>query len=156
VFPGHSHTWEDVEFLQKHWDGPIVLKGIQTVADARKAAELGLAGIVVSNHGGRQQDGAIASLTMLPRIVDAVGEKLDIFFDSGIRCGADIIKALALGAKCVLVGRPYAYGLAIGGQDGVKHVLNSLMGDTIMNMHLGGLRGLSELNRDILIKDNEV
>jgi lactate 2-monooxygenase len=131
VFPGHSHTWEDIEFLQKNWDGPIVLKGIQ-------------------------QDGAIASLTMLPRIVDAVGEKLDIFFDSGIRCGSDIIKALALGAKCVLVGRPYAYGLAIGGQDGVKHVLNSLMGDAIMNMHLGGLRGISELNRDILIKDNEV
>jgi len=156
VFPGHSHTWEDIEFLQKNWDGPIVLKGIQTVADARKAAELGLAGIVVSNHGGRQQDGAIASLTMLPRIVDAVGEKLDIFFDSGIRCGSDIIKALALGAKCVLVGRPYAYGLAIGGQDGVKHVLNSLMGDAIMNMHLGGLRGISELNRDVLIKDNEV
>ncbi|KAG9603938.1 FMN-dependent alpha-hydroxy acid dehydrogenase, partial [Aureobasidium melanogenum] len=156
VFPGHSHTWEDVEFLQQHWDGPIVLKGIQTVADARKAAELGLAGIVVSNHGGRQQDGAIASLTMLPRIVDAVGDKLDVFFDSGIRCGSDIIKALALGAKCVLVGRPYAYGLAIGGQDGVKHVLNSLMGDTIMNMHLGGLRNLSELKRDILIKDNTI
>jgi lactate 2-monooxygenase len=153
VFPGHSHSWEDVEFLQKHWDGPIVLKGIQTVADARKAAELGMAGIVVSNHGGRQQDGAVASLDMLPRIADAVGDKLDIFFDSGIRCGTDILKAIALGAKCVLVGRPYAYGLAIGGKEGVKHVLQCLMGDAIMNMHLGGFRSLSDLDRDILIKD---
>jgi lactate 2-monooxygenase len=156
VFPGHSKSWEDLEFLKKHWDGPIVLKGIQTVADARKAAEAGMSGIVVSNHGGRQQDGGISSLGALPRIVDAVGDKLDILFDSGIRSGADVIKAIGLGAKCVLVGRPYAYGLAIGGEDGVKHVLRSLMGDALMNMHLSGLRDLSEVNRDILIQEEHL
>lgn len=125
VFPGLSHGWEDVKFLQEHWDGPIVLKGIQTVADAKKCAEIGVQGIVVSNHGGRQQDGGVASLKMLPKIVDAVGDKLDILFDSGIRCGADIVKALALGAKMVLVGRPYVYGLALGGEGGVSHVLEA-------------------------------
>lgn len=156
VFPGHSHSWEDIRFLKEHWDGPIVLKGIQTVADAKKSVEVGVQGVVVSNHGGRQQDGGVASLAMLPRIVDEVGEKIDVFFDSGIRCGADAMKAIALGAKCVLVGRPYIYGLALGGEDGVKHVLRSLCGDLIMNMHLSGLRELHELNRDVLIKDSDL
>ncbi|KAJ0108818.1 fmn dependent [Diaporthe amygdali] len=156
VFPGHSHTWEDVEFLKKHWDGPIVLKGIQSVADARKCVEVGVQGIVVSNHGGRQQDGGVSSLGMLPHIVEAVGDKLDVFFDSGIRCGADIIKAIALGAKCVLVGRPYAYGLAIGGEEGVRHVLRAMCGDLMMNMHLAGLTGLDEVTKDVLVKEDEV
>lgn len=156
VFPGHSHSWEDVEFLKRHWDGPIVLKGIQSVADARKCVEVGVQGVVVSNHGGRQQDGGVSSLGMLPRIVEAVGDKLDVFFDSGIRCGADIIKALALGAKCVLVGRPYAYGLAIGGEEGVKHVLRAMCGDLMMNMHLAGLRGLDEVSKDILVKEDDL
>ncbi|KAL2280201.1 hypothetical protein FJTKL_12668 [Diaporthe vaccinii] len=156
VFPGHSHSWEDVEFLKKHWDGPIVLKGIQSVADARKCVEVGVQGIVVSNHGGRQQDGGVSSLGMLPRIAEVVGDKHDIFLDSGIRCGADIIKALALGAKCVLVGRPYAYGLAIGGEEGVRHVLRAMCGDLMMNMHLAGLRGLDEVNKDILVKEDDV
>ncbi|KAI3399108.1 hypothetical protein diail_7687 [Diaporthe ilicicola] len=156
VFPGHSHSWEDVEFLKRHWDGPIVLKGIQSVADARRCAEVGVQGIVVSNHGGRQQDGGVSSLGMLPRIVEAVGDELDVFFDSGIRCGADIIKALALGAKCVLVGRPYAYGLAIGGEEGVRHVLRAMCGDLMMNMHLAGLRGVDEVSRDILVKEDEL
>lgn len=156
VFPGHSHSWEDIQFLKEHWDGPIVLKGIQSVVDARQAVEVGVQGIVVSNHGGRQQDGGVSSLGMLPHIAEAVGEKLDIFFDSGIRCGADIIKALALGAKCVLLGRPYAYGLAIGGEEGVRHVLRAMCGDLMMNMHLAGLRGIDEVRRDILLKEDEV
>ncbi|KAG5749624.1 hypothetical protein H9Q72_002032 [Fusarium xylarioides] len=156
VFPGHSHSWEDIKFLKKHWDGPIVLKGIQSVHDAKKCVEVGVQGIVVSNHGGRQQDGGASSLGMLPRIVDAVGDKLDIFFDSGIRCGADIMKAIALEAKCVLVGRPYAYGLALGGEDGVRHVLRALCGDLTMNMHLAGLRDISEVNRDILVKESDL
>lgn len=156
VFPGHSHSWEDIEFLKKHWDGPIVLKGIQSVADARKCVEVGVHGLVVSNHGGRQQDGGVSSLGMLPHIVEAVGDKLDVFFDSGIRCGADIIKALALGAKCVLIGRPYAYGLAIGGEEGVRHVLRAMCGDLTMNMHLAGLRGLDEVNKDILVKEDDI
>lgn len=88
VFPFQDHSWEDIKFLQQHWDGPIVLKGIQSVADAKRAKEAGVQGIVVSNHGGRQQDGGVASLDMLPRIADAVGDKLEVFFDSGVRCGA--------------------------------------------------------------------
>ncbi|KAF2491342.1 FMN-dependent alpha-hydroxy acid dehydrogenase [Lophium mytilinum] len=155
VFPGHSHSWEDVKFLHENWDGPIVLKGIQSVADARKAVEIGVQGIVVSNHGGRQVDGGVASLDMLPKIVDAVGDKLEVLFDSGVRCGADIAKALALGAKMVLIGRPYVYGLALGGKEGVNHVLRTLLGDLDLTLHLSGIPSVSqkELNRDRLEKD---
>ena len=150
--PGISHSWEDIAFLKKHWDGPIVLKGIQSAADAKLAVEAGVQGIVVSNHGGRQQDGGIASLDMLPEIVDAVGDKLEVIFDSGVRCGADIVKALALGAKMVLIGRPYIYGLAIGGKDGASHVLRSLLADFQLNLHLSGIPSVSpkHLNRSIL------
>jgi len=129
VFPGMGHGREDIEFLQKHWEGPIILKGIQTVDDAKHCARLGIQGIVVSNHGGRQVDGGVASLAMLPKIVDAVGDKLDVMFESGTRCGADIAKAIALGAKLCSVGRPYIYGLALGGELGVDHVIRSLLGD---------------------------
>lgn len=156
VFPGHSKSWEDIKFLQEHWDGPIVLKGIQSVADAKKAVEVGIQGIVVSNHGGRQQDGAVASLAMLPKIADAVGNKIDVLFDSGIRCGADIIKAVALGAKCVLVGRPYIYGLALGGEEGVRHVFRALCGEVVMGMHLAGFQNLKQVDRDILVRDSEL
>ena len=152
VFPGISHSWEDIAFLKQHWDGPIVLKGIQTPEDAKRSVEAGVQGIVVSNHGGRQQDGGIGSLDMLPEIVDAVGDKLEIIFDSGVRCGADIVKALALGAKMVLIGRPYIYGLAIGGKDGASHVLRSLLGDFQLNLHLSGIPSVSPkyLNRSVL------
>lgn len=158
VFNGFSHSWEDVKFLQEHWDGPIVLKGIQSVADAKKAAEIGVQGIVVSNHGGRQQDGGNSSLGMLPHIADAVGDNLRIFFDSGIRCGADIAKALALGADCVLIGRPYVYGLALGGESGVSHVLKSLIGDLELTLHLAGIPSVSkkDLNRDVLALEQDL
>lgn len=156
IFPGVSHGWEDIKMLQEHWDGPIVLKGIQTVADARKAVEYGVQGIVVSNHGGRQQDGGIASLDMLPEIAEAVGNDLEIIFDSGIRCGADVVKALALGAKMVLLGRPYIYGLAIGGEEGVRHVLRSILGDFSLTLHLSGITGVAKdvLNRSVLRRTN--
>jgi lactate 2-monooxygenase len=117
VFLGLCHGWEDIEFLREHWDGPIVLKGIQTVEDALKRVEVGVQGIVISNHGGREADGGVSSLGLLQRIVDAVRDEIEIFFDSGIRCGAGIAKALALGAKCCLIGRPYVYGLTLGGED---------------------------------------
>ncbi|KAH9886572.1 FMN-dependent dehydrogenase [Xylariomycetidae sp. FL2044] len=105
---------------------------------------------------GPIDDGGCASLAVLPRIVDAVGHRLDVLFDSGVRCGADIIKAVALGAKCVLVGRPYVYGLALGGEDGVKHVLRSLCGEVVMGMHLAGLREMQEVTREVIVKDEEL
>ncbi|PVI01640.1 L-lactate dehydrogenase [Periconia macrospinosa] len=139
MFNGFSHSLDDVKFLQEHWDGPIVLKGIQSVADAKACKDLGVQGIVVSNHGGRQQDGGNSSLGVLPYIVDAVGDALTVFFDSGVRCGADIAKALALGADCVLIGRPYVYGLVLGGEGGVDHVLKSLVGELELTLHLAGI-----------------
>ena len=158
VFPGLSHGWEDVKFLQKHWDGPIILKGIQTVEDAQKCVELGVQGIVVSNHGGRQVDGGVSSLGMLPRIVDAVGDKIEIFFDSGVRSGADIAKALALGARMCLIGRPYVYGLAMGGEEGVSHVLKSLLGDLELTLHMAGIPsvGSEHLNRNVLVREDHL
>ena len=158
VFPGYSHSFEDVKFLQQHWKGPIVLKGIQHVEDAKMCVEAGVQGIVVSNHGGRQTDGGAGSLSMLPRIVDAVGDKLDVFFDSGIRCGADIVKALALGAKCCLVGRPYIYGLVLGGEEGVSHIFKSLAGDLDLTMHLAGVKSAKpeHLNRSILVREDQL
>lgn len=155
VFPALSHSWEDLRFLQEHWDGPIVLKGIQSVEDAKKCVEYGIQGIVVSNHGGRQVNGGVGSLAMLPQIVDAVGDKLDVLFDSGVRNGADIAKALALGAKMCLIGRPYVYGLVLGGEDGVAHVLKSLLGDLELTLHLAGIQSVSPeyLNRGCLVRD---
>lgn len=158
VFPGLSHSWDDVKFIQEHWDGPIVLKGIQTVEDALKCVDLGVEGIVVSNHGGRQVDGGASSLGVLPRIVAAVGDKLDIFFDSGIRAGADIAKAMALGAQMCLVGRPFVYGLVLGGEQGVRHVLKSLLGDQQLTLHLAGIESArpEHLNASVLEREDRL
>jgi lactate 2-monooxygenase len=156
IFPGNDHSWDDIRFLQRHWRGPIVLKGIQSVGDAQKAMEAGVQGVVVSSHGGRQVDGAPGSLSCLPAIVDAVGDAIDVFFDSGIRTGADIAKALALGAKAVLVGRPYVYGLTLGGEEGVSHILRALCGDLDLTLHLAGIKSVSkeDLNRSILVRED--
>ena len=115
-------------------------------------------GIVVSNHGGRQVDGGVSSLGVLPGIVDAVGDQIDILFDSGIRAGADIAKALALGAKLCLIGRPFVYGLALGGENGVRHVLKSLMGDLQLTLHLAGIKsaGPAHLNRNVLVREDQL
>jgi isopentenyl diphosphate isomerase/L-lactate dehydrogenase-like FMN-dependent dehydrogenase len=145
MFTGTDHTWDNIAFLRDHWDGPIALKGIQHVDDARRAVDAGVEGIVVSNHGGRQVDGAIGSLDALPGIAEAVGDQVEVLFDSGVRTGADIVKALALGARAVLVGRPFVYGLALGGQDGVRHVLRSLLADLDLTLALSGHRRPSDL-----------
>ena len=115
-------------------------------------------GIVVSNHGGRQVDGGVSSLGVLPRIVDAVGDQIDILFDSGIRAGADIAKALALGAKLCLIGRPFVYGLALGGENGVRHVLKSLLGDLQLTLHLAGIKSVApaHLKRSILAREDQL
>jgi len=146
VFSGASHSWDQIALLKKHWDGPIVLKGIQHPEDAKLALEHGVDGIIVSNHGGRQLDGAVGSLEMLPEIVEVVGNKLTVIFDSGIRTGVDIIKALSLGAKAVLVGRPAIYGLAVGGKQGAKQVLQGILADLDQSMGLAGIANIAGCN----------
>lgn len=143
-----GRRWDELPFLRDHWSGPIVLKGITHVDDARRAADHGMDGVVVSNHGGRQVDGAVAALDALPEIVDAVGDRLAVLFDSGVRTGADILKAWALGAEAVLIGRPYAYGLAHAGRTGVRHVLRGLLAELELTMGLTGYRTLGEVGRE--------
>ena len=150
MFTGTDKRWDQLPFLREHWDGPIVLKGIQHVDDARRASDAGMDGIVVSNHGGRQVDGAIASLDALPEIAAAVGDRMAVLFDSGIRTGADIVKALALGADAVLLGRPFVYGLGLGGEAGVRHVLRSVLADLDLTLALSGNRTPAELSADTL------
>jgi isopentenyl diphosphate isomerase/L-lactate dehydrogenase-like FMN-dependent dehydrogenase len=152
IFGDRALTWADLSFARDHWDGPIVLKGILSVADAERAASAGMDGIIVSNHGGRQVDGAIAALDALPGIAAAVGSRLTVLFDSGIRGGADMLKALALGARAVLIGRPYAFGLGIGGEDGVRHVLRVLRNDFELTMRLSGYASLTELGPQSLAR----
>lgn len=143
VFPNPGLSWEQLPWLRERWDGPIVLKGVQHVDDARRAVDAGVQGIVVSNHGGRQVDGAVASLDVLPGIAEAVGEQLTVLFDSGVRSGPDVLKALALGADAVLLGRPYLYGLALGGQEGVEHVLRCLLAELDLTMGNAGCSTLT-------------
>ncbi|AEO65819.1 uncharacterized protein THITE_2113301 [Thermothielavioides terrestris NRRL 8126] len=155
VFSGHAHRWEDLATLRRLWgDGPIVLKGVLSVQDAEMAVRYGMNGIIVSNHGGRQLDGAVPSLEMLPEIVDAVGDRLTVLFDSGIRTGTDVMKALALGAKAVLVGRPVIYGLGAAGSEGARHVLASLLADLDQSMGLAGVQSVGDLNRAMLRRIN--
>jgi lactate 2-monooxygenase len=150
MFPNPGLRWSDLPFLREHWDGPIVIKGIVAVEDARLAVEHGMDGIVVSNHGGRQVDGSIAALDALPAIADAVGDRTTILFDSGIRTGTDVIKALALGAEAVLLGRPYLYGLALAGQAGVEHVLRCLLAELDLALTLAGYPDPGSLSPDAL------
>jgi isopentenyl diphosphate isomerase/L-lactate dehydrogenase-like FMN-dependent dehydrogenase len=150
MFPNPGLSWEDLPFLRQHWDGPIVLKGIVSAQDAELAAEHGMDGVIVSNHGGRQVDGAVAALDALPGIAEAVGDQLTVLFDSGVRTGADVVKALALGAQAVLIGRPVLYGLALGGQQGVEHVLRSLLADLDLTLALSGYTSHRQLTRQSL------
>jgi isopentenyl diphosphate isomerase/L-lactate dehydrogenase-like FMN-dependent dehydrogenase len=143
-------TWANLPFLRQHTRLPILLKGILHPDDARKAVEHGMDGIIVSNHGGRQVDGAIAALDALPSVVDAVAGRIPILFDSGIRRGADIFKALALGARAILLGRPYCYGLAVNGEDGVRDVLRNLIADFDLTLGLAGCASAKEVRRDHL------
>jgi lactate 2-monooxygenase len=150
LFPRPSLNWADVDFLREATRLPLVLKGILHPDDARRALDHGVDGIVVSNHGGRQVDGSVASLDALPAIVDAVGGRVPVLVDSGIRGGADVFKALALGARAVLVGRPYCYGLAIGGADGVRDVINNLRADFDLTMGLAGCATSADITGDSL------
>ena len=150
VFTHPSLTWDQLDWLRGRTSLPIVLKGILHPEDALEARERGVDGLIVSNHGGRQVDGAIASLDALPAIADAVGEDLALLLDSGVRSGADAVKALALGADAVLLGRPYLWGLAVGGQEGVETVLRSFLAEFDLTMALSGHGAVSELAQGAL------
>jgi isopentenyl diphosphate isomerase/L-lactate dehydrogenase-like FMN-dependent dehydrogenase len=130
----------------------VLVKGVLTAEDSRKALELGSDGVVVSNHGGRQLDGAPAAIDVLPEIVAAVGDKMEILIDGGVRRGSDVLKALALGAKAVLIGRPYVWGLALGGQDGVAHVLEMLRVEMRRSLQLMGCSSTHELDHTWLMR----
>ncbi|GJE93374.1 L-lactate dehydrogenase [Phanerochaete sordida] len=158
VWHGKAHTWDKIKWLIAQWKRisggrPFVLKGIQSAADARTALEVGCEGIVVTNHAGRQVDGAVGSLEVLPEIVEAVGDKMTIIFDSGIRTGPDVFKAIALGAHVVMVGRLYVWGMAHEAEAGCRHVIKSLLADLDITMTVAGYRSLREdvwRNKDAL------
>jgi isopentenyl diphosphate isomerase/L-lactate dehydrogenase-like FMN-dependent dehydrogenase len=150
VFYNPGIAWEDLAALRELTRLPIVLKGIVAPDDARRAREHGMDGVIVSNHGGRQLDGAIATLDALPAVVDAVGDELAVLLDSGVRCGADAVKALALGAQAVLLGRTYVYGLALDGEAGVHRVLRAFLADLDLALALSGHRSPAELSPEIL------
>ena len=150
IYSNPALTWEDLKFLKTFTKLPVLLKGILHPDDARKAIDYGMNGIIVSNHGGRQVDGSISTLEALPSIIDAAQEKIPVLMDSGIRGGADIFKALALGAKAVCIGRPYVYGLAIAGEQGVKEVLQNTLTDFELTMALAGCKNISEITRSTL------
>jgi lactate 2-monooxygenase len=146
-----SLRWEDLPFLRERTRLPIVLKGILHPDDATRAVDAGIDGIVVSNHGGRQVDGSIATLEALPEVVRAVDGRIPVLLDSGVRGGADTFKALALGASAVLIGRPYVFGLAIAGSDGVREVIENLRADFELTMALAGCRSIEEISPDALV-----
>jgi isopentenyl diphosphate isomerase/L-lactate dehydrogenase-like FMN-dependent dehydrogenase len=144
-------TWKDLEFLRSQTNLPILLKGILHSDDSKLALQYGVDGIIVSNHGGRQVDGAIGALDALPKICEIVQGRIPVLFDSGIRRGADVVKALALGASAVLLGRPYVYGLALAGEQGVRQVIRNLIADIDITMALSGIKSIAELDRSILV-----
>ncbi|KAL4921224.1 FMN-dependent alpha-hydroxy acid dehydrogenase [Aspergillus aurantiobrunneus] len=155
VWHGRAWSWEKIPWLMKTWKEisggrPFVIKGIQSVGDARKCVEYGVDGIVVSNHAGRQVDGAIASLDALENIVGAVGDRLYIMYDSGVRGASDVAKALALGAKFVFVGRLWIWGLSIMGEAGVRHVMKSLLADFDILMAVGGFNSVKDFDKSMI------
>ena len=143
-------TWENLEWIREAWTGPIVIKGIHTAEDARRAVDEGADALVVSNHGGRQLDRVAPSLQMLPEVVAAVGDRIEVLFDGGIRRGSDIIKALCLGARAVLVGRAHAYGLGAAGEAGVARAIEILRADLVRTLKLLGCASVGELARSYI------
>jgi L-lactate dehydrogenase (cytochrome) len=143
-------SWADLDWIRELWDGPVVVKGVMRPEEAVRAADAGADAVIVSNHGGRQLDHLPATIDVLPGIVDAAGDRLEVMIDSGFRRGSDIAAALALGARAVLVGRAHLYGLAAAGEAGVRHCIDILARELRMTMQLCGVRSVAELNRDLL------
>ena len=150
IYSNPATTWANLDFLRQQTKLPIILKGILHPDDARQALEGGMDGIIISNHGGRQVDGALATLDALPQISAVVQNRIPILLDSGIRGGADVYKALALGATAICVGRPYVYGLAIAGEQGVREVIQNLMADFELTMGLSGCTKTSDITREMI------
>jgi L-lactate dehydrogenase (cytochrome) len=148
-------TWSDLDWLRGLWNGPLVVKGVMSPRDAVLAAEHGADAVVVSNHGGRQLDGARATLEALPAVVDAAGDRLQVLLDGGVRRGADIAKAVALGARACMIGRPYLYGLAVGGQDGVARAIRILTAELGRTMALMGCTRVDQLGPDSIARRAE-
>jgi isopentenyl diphosphate isomerase/L-lactate dehydrogenase-like FMN-dependent dehydrogenase len=142
--------WEDFTWLREHFDGPVIAKGVLTGDDARRAVDCGVSAIVVSNHGGRQLDAAPATMTALVEVLDAVGTDVEVFVDGGFRRGADVVKAIAVGARAVMVGRPWAYGLAAAGEPGVDRVLSILRDDIDRTLRLLGVSSITDLGRELV------
>lgn len=145
-----SLSWDDLGWMRSVWKGPILLKGIQTVADARLAADAGIDAVVLSNHGGRQLDGAPATLDLVVPVADAVGDRIEIICDGGVRRGSDVVKAVALGATACMIGRAYLYGLAAAGERGVEWLLDTFDADIRRTMALVGARSIADLDRDLV------
>lgn len=151
AFSGHAHTWDDLALLRSQWPGKILLKGVLDPRDAELAcASPYVDGLIVSNHGGRQLDGSVSALEMLPAVVRSVAGRMPVLFDSGVRSGTDVAKALCLGAAAVLVGRPVIYGLGLGGQEGAAHVLRCLLAELDLTMGLAGVKRVGELERSMV------
>ncbi|MFJ9498237.1 alpha-hydroxy-acid oxidizing protein [Brevibacillus centrosporus] len=145
-------NWDDIDYLRQHTKLPILVKGILHPDDAKLAVERGVDGIIVSNHGGRQLDGAISTLDALPAIAEVADGRIPVLLDSGVRTGADVVKAIALGATAVLIGRPFMFGLAVAGEKGVASVLDTLINELDVSVALSGSNSVAELNRSILIR----
>ena len=148
-----SVTWKDIEWLRKEWPGTLVIKGILEPEDAIAAVNAGAQGIVVSNHGGRQLDSAPSAISALPRIADAVGDRMEVMMDGGVHSGQDVVKALALGARSVMIGRAWVYALAARGEAGVRHILAQLQREISVTMALAGLTSVRAVSHDILLSD---
>jgi lactate 2-monooxygenase len=151
IYTNPALTWDDLSFLREHTQLPIFLKGILHPENAKKAVDYGINGLVVSNHGGRQVDGSISAIEALPGVAAAVNRQIPIIMDSGIRGGADVFKALALGASAVGLGRPYIYGLTLGGQQGIQDVIQHLMADFELTMALAGCKNVAEITRETMV-----
>jgi len=146
-----SLSWNDVEWIKKRWGGKLIIKGIMDAEDARLAASSGADALIVSNHGGRQLDGAPSSIAALPGIVDAVGKQIEVHMDGGVRCGQDVLRAVALGARGVYIGRPFLYGLGAMGEAGVTRCLDILRNELDISMAFCGKRDIQDVSREILL-----
>jgi L-lactate dehydrogenase (cytochrome) len=147
----NSLDWKGVEEINKRWGGQFAIKGIMSVEDAKKAVDVGATAIMLSNHGGRQLDGALSSIRSLPDIIDAVGDQIEVLMDGGVRSGQDVAKALSLGAKGVMIGRPFIYGLGAMGQPGVTKVLDIINKELDTTIALCGERNIQDMSRDNLL-----